>query len=350
MTRNKNDILGDRSNSGDDAYSPGPVARIKPTEKTHEALLKKIKLLDKSLQDGIVSKTLYQANKEEIIDSTFGLFFLCFNSPYRQNFLAEISNHPDFRDYLAIKNNGRNMLDIALDEKDIESIRILINNIKIKCPDVLTDKDRIIQRLRNISYNLDINDEKGFRQINMLTGLLGRTMTSDNPTAADVSESVPQLDVSSIEHQDSTTYNSPSPQYMSPTKSSLAKNVTKTPNTQSGKQLDSRCSADKKPPKDKYETCKSFINLLSHKPQTLGYLRNTISSKGDRSDVDEIRNITTDELTQQLLLLARKSCNSTNNDATTPVRSTRDSRPQDSLQRFLEEAGSKTTGTQMNQR
>ena len=177
-----------------------------------------------------------------------------------------------------MKYDGKNILDIAIEEQDIKSINFLIDIIKQKCPDFFKKTNvgnTLIKKLNVISGNLDDN---GLKKIKFLNELISRTMSANKTEAAEVSGSVLKLEESSIEHQDSTTYNAPSPRYRSPTKSSLAKNNTKTPNTQSGKQPDSRCTASNKPSKDEYKTCKSFIKLLSHKPQKPGYQGSTISS------------------------------------------------------------------------
>ena len=219
------------------------------------------------------SKTVKQITQEEdhIINSTHELFFRCFNSTSRADFLKKISDTHYFRGYLDLKYEGKNILDIAIEQKDIESINILINKIKQKCPDFFKQTNvgkTLIKKLNVLVLNLDYN---GSQKIQLLQEEIGRAMTL--PRAYEASERVPRIgNISSIAHQYSEYETCPS--HMMPTKSSCNKAVENLTTPQPATKKVNSPSTFNTPIK----ICKSFVSLLLKKPQIPGYQGSTISS------------------------------------------------------------------------
>ena len=246
--------------------------KIKDRSDEIEKNIKTTKIIEKILA-ALEEKREITQEEDRLINLTHKLFFERFNSANRLDFLKEISDHPCFRGYLDLKYDGKNILDIAIEEQDIKSINFLIDIIKQKCPDFFKKTNvgnTLIKKLNVISGNLDDN---GLKKIKFLNELISRTMSANKTEAAEVSGSVLKLDESSIEHQDSSCRAS-SPPYMSPTESSLSKAVGNLTTPQPAtKEVNS-------PPtfNTPLKICKSFLSLLSKKPQIPGYQGSTISS------------------------------------------------------------------------
>ncbi|MBL6621919.1 MAG: hypothetical protein ISP24_04470 [Rickettsiales bacterium] len=249
--------------------------KIKDRSDEIEKNIKTTKIIERILA-ALEEKREITQEEDRLINLTHKLFFERFNSANRLDFLKEISDTPYFRGYLDLKYEGKNILDIAIEEKDIESINILINKIKQKCPDFFKNSnmgsnmgETLIKKLNAIAGTLDDN---GLKKIKLLQEEIGRAMTL--PRAAEASERVlPIGNISSIEHQDSSCRAS-SPPYMSPTKSSLSKAVGNLTTPQPATKEVNSPSTFNTPLK----ICKSFLSLLSKKPQIPGYQGSTISS------------------------------------------------------------------------